>query len=359
MIEDKATAEAALEAAKAAVAADERNASSPELAQKSCMDLVCKWQRELLEQEGLQHDRGMRLVWSIPEAYKPIDAEAKELLQAFGKLRMAVQATVSNACLEATKPPEVAESERRFKPADGPLQTDGELSRSTILKFTRDVAAQLSSEETIELLSKSGGQQQACALSVQWQRQLLEANGVQMDFGCRALGEVPNKHGQDKEVMTAFADFQKACQQSLQKAMHAEQIERTKPPEVAASERRFVPAAELQKDGELSRSKILKFTREAAAVLVDEESIALLVAAAKAAPGGPMSQAGQSLMGQVSVQWQRQLLEKNAVQDDFGCRALGEVPQRFGKDAEVMTAFQGFTNACMQSMKMAMEQAAK
>ena len=85
--------------------------------------------------------------------------------------------------------------------------------------------------------------------------------------------------------MTAFADFQKACQQSLQKAMHAEQIERTKPPEVAASERRFAPAAELQKDGELSRSKILKFTREAAAVLVDEESIALLVAAAKAAPG--------------------------------------------------------------------------
>ena len=40
MIEDKATAEAALEAAKASVAADERNASSPELAQKSCMDLV-------------------------------------------------------------------------------------------------------------------------------------------------------------------------------------------------------------------------------------------------------------------------------------------------------------------------------
>ena len=61
--------------------------------------------------------------------------------------------------------------------------------------------------------------QEMGSLSVQWQRQLLEQNGIQMDFGCRALGEVPQRFGADKEVMTAFKHFTEACSLSMQKAM--------------------------------------------------------------------------------------------------------------------------------------------
>jgi hypothetical protein len=57
------------------------------------------------------------------------------------------------------------------------------------------------------------------------------------------------------------------------------------------------------------------------------------------------------------VQWQRQLLEHHGIQMDFGCRALGETPMRFGSDTEVMTAFEGFAKTCMMSVKRASVQA--
>ena len=159
--------------------------------------------------------------------------------------------------------------------------------------------------------------------------------------------------------MTAFKDFQVACNLSMQKAMQAHQIDATKPPEVGVDARRFTPAATLQSDGDLSRAKTLKFTREAATMLVDETSIAQLAKVARDAPGPVGGPASQQAVGQLSVQWQRQLLEHHGIQMDFGCRALGTTPVRFGSDKEVMTAFQAFTAACMQSMKMAMQRAAK
>ena len=40
-----------------------------------------------------------------------------------------------------------------------------------------------------------------------------------MNHGCQALGEVPERFGDDEEVRTAFIGFQQACQLSLQQAM--------------------------------------------------------------------------------------------------------------------------------------------
>ena len=188
---------------------------------------------------------------------------------------------------------------------------------------------------------------------MQWQRQLLEHHGIQMDFGCRALGDVPRRFGSDKEVMTAFREFQVACTTSMQKACQRHMIDQNKPADVAPEARRFKPAAHLQDDGDLSRSKILKFTREAATVLMNDESIRLLARVGRLAPGGPKSQEAMQAMGTLSVQWQRQLLEHHGIQMDFGCRALGETPMRFGSDTEVMTAFETFAQTCMKSVKRA------
>ena len=60
---------------------------------------------------------------------------------------------------------------------------------------------------------------QAGEMSVRWQREILEHLGVQMDHGCRALGEVPMRFQDDEEVITSFQKFQQACGESMQKAM--------------------------------------------------------------------------------------------------------------------------------------------
>ena len=357
MLEAPETARAVQASAKAAVekVAQQEGVSESEEAQKACMDLVCRWQREYLEHAGVQHDKGMRLIWTIPEVHKLEGPGERELLQAFGKLRLAMQATVNSATIEATKPPEVEPEARRFAPA-GELQSEGEVSRAKVLRFTREAASLLHSEESLQLLVKavaSGGKSALATISVQWQRQLLEHHGIQMDFGCRALGDVPRRFGTDKEVMTAFREFQVACTTSMQKACQRHMIDQNKPADVAPEARRFKPAAHLQDDGDLSRSKILKFTREAATVLMNDESIRLLARVGRLAPGGPKSQEAMQAMGTLSVQWQRQLLEHHGIQMDFGCRALGETPMRFGSDTEVMTAFETFAQTCMMSVKRA------
>ena len=56
-------------------------------------------------------------------------------------------------------------------------------------------------------------------LSVTWQRELLEHLGVQMDFGCRALSEIPHRFGSDQELLASFQQFQMACSKSAQLAM--------------------------------------------------------------------------------------------------------------------------------------------
>jgi hypothetical protein len=43
----------------------------------------------------------------------------------------------------------------------------------------------------------------------------------------------------------------------------------------------------------------------------------------------------------------------SAAPQDYGCRQLAAVPERFKSDREVIVAFSAFQAACMQSMKQA------
>ena len=55
-------------------------------------------------------------------------------------------------------------------------------------------------------------------LSVAWQREMLEHLGIEQDYGCHALSRVPQRFGDDQELMRAFKGFQMACMMSLKKA---------------------------------------------------------------------------------------------------------------------------------------------
>ena len=193
--------------------------------QQNMMGTVARWQREYFESQGVAQDAGMRAVWSIPENFKPTPrksandkpSDANELLQAFGNLRLSIHSALQGAMIDATKPEVKPVEERRFPPkAD--LQTQGPLKRAFVVKFTQKCVEVLLSPESLDILSSCGTMQEMGALSVRWQRELLEHLGVEMDHGCRALGEVPHRFHDDREVLQSFALFQSACGESAQKA---------------------------------------------------------------------------------------------------------------------------------------------
>ena len=76
----------------------------------------------------------------------------------------------------------------------------------------------LQSDESLEMLAACENMTALGNLSVSWQRELLEHLGVEMDHGCRALGETPARFADDEEVMTAFQAFQRMCGESAQLA---------------------------------------------------------------------------------------------------------------------------------------------
>ena len=120
-------------------------------------------------------------------------------------------------------------AQRRFKPSDSTLQTDGHLSRAFVLKFTRKCAEVLTSDESVGLLAdclsqpsfdgencrfEQSDMHKLSMLSVAWQKELLEHLGVEMEHGCQALGQVPMRFQKDKEVISAFKAFTEACGKS-------------------------------------------------------------------------------------------------------------------------------------------------
>jgi len=203
-----------------AASADEQ----PQVRQRQLLELMDRWQREWFESKGYQHDAGVHLIFSIQEKYKPESSGgapgSDKVLHALGRFKMAFQSAMNLAMIEITKPPVAPIEKRRFAPAAS-LQTEGELSREKILEFTRKAREMLFSAESLKLLRAAGSQSAGGKLSVQWQRELLEHVGVQMDHGCQMLGMVPHRYGSDKEVLEAFNGFASACQSSMEKALTA------------------------------------------------------------------------------------------------------------------------------------------
>jgi len=331
------------------------NERSMQQVQQKLMMQVARWQREYLESQGVPQDVGMRAIWSIPENFKPAPKKSaddkpsstNELLQAFGSLRISVQTAFQGAMIEATKPSKKPADERRFAPKEGTLQSSGPLDRPFVLSFTRKCKEMLTSEESIELLAACDSVSAIGTVSVQWQRELLEHLGVDMDHGCRALGEVPARFHSDGEVLEAFRAFQMACNSSCQDAQKKLEAKTNKP--LVPGERRFAPKeGTLQSDGPLDRPFVLSFTRKCKEMLISEESTELLAACDTLDD-----------IGRLSVQWQRELLEHLGVEMNHGCQALGEVPGRFSDDRKVLEAFHEFQMACQSSCQDAMKKKSK
>ena len=99
------------------------------------------------------------------------------------------------------------------------LAVAAERERAFVMNFTKKCFDVLMSEESINLLAQCKDQQEIGQLSVIWQRELIEHFGVQMDFGCQKLGDVPRRFSDDTEVMQSFMRFQQACGESAQKAI--------------------------------------------------------------------------------------------------------------------------------------------
>ena len=135
----------------------------------------------------------------------------------------------------------------------------------------------LLADDSIALLAKASSSTAAMAqLSVRWQRELLEHLGIQMDFGCQALGEVtqryaltgrgsprsspaishhqvpspaishhhvpspaisrhqvPQLYAHDKELLAAFEAFQIACETSAQRAADQQRADDDPPRDLA------------------------------------------------------------------------------------------------------------------------------
>jgi hypothetical protein len=177
--------------------------------------LLFRQQREYLESRGLEQDFGMQQVWTIPARFTD---DKDDMRIAHKRLRELCEMLPKEAVVDASKPDVKPPGQRRFEAAEGALQTEGELSRDFVLRFCKEAVAMLMAPESIDLLVAAEAQREAPSLSVCWQREMLEHLGVEQDYGCRALSNVPRRFEGDAEVLRAFKGFQTGCVVSLKKA---------------------------------------------------------------------------------------------------------------------------------------------
>ena len=171
----------------------------------------CRQERQMLEHVGVQMDFGCTELSRVPHRF----AADPQVLASFQAFQEACQMSLTRAFARAN-----GERERRFAPAES-LQSEGKLGREKILEFTSAAVTMLTSEESQALLGKADGPQEAGALSVTWQRELLEHLGVEMNFGCAQLGLASKRFENDAKVMKAMYTFQTTCQTSIQQALLA------------------------------------------------------------------------------------------------------------------------------------------
>ncbi|EOD26979.1 hypothetical protein EMIHUDRAFT_443287 [Emiliania huxleyi CCMP1516] len=223
-----------------------------------------------------------------------------------------------------------------FARAAGDLQSSGSLSREKVLRFATGIAAVLMSDGTIDYLASLPPEAMP-ARCIALQREYLEHCGIEQEHGCKQLSQVPQRFGGDREVLAAFQEFVKACQNSAQAAF----LRRASAPS-ADQGARFPPAGgELLSSGPLSRELLLRFLAGVSSALLSGDAVADLASLPPEA------------MPARCVALQRQYLEHCGIEQEHGCAELAKVPQQFGGDSEVLGAFRGFQQACRGAVQSA------
>ena len=193
---------------------------------------LMRWLREYSEHRGLRHDDGVRAVFGRSERSAEVTEAFRQVANVFQRLPSAVAAAASQmravdaaaesagkaaaAAPSSSSTPKAPPAGMRFAPA-ATLQSEGTLSRELILRFCNLASETLLSTESLALLGKASAVE-ASALSVTWQRELLEQLGVEKDWACAELGMAPMRFNGDAEVLKAFREFQMACGECQRRA---------------------------------------------------------------------------------------------------------------------------------------------
>jgi len=169
--------------------------------------LSVAWQREIFEAVGIEQELGVmtlnRLQFEFPDD--------KGLFLMMKNWMNACQSSVGGAIQHLDPKFHAGEaSSRRIAPADE-LQREPPVDREILMEFMTKATEMMKSEETAELLNGKD-RKDIDALIVNWQRQQLEALGIEQELGCYAL-----QHGamvrftDDEEYMTAMRTFYVSC----------------------------------------------------------------------------------------------------------------------------------------------------
>ena len=174
----------------------------------------------------------------------------------------------------------------------------------------------------------------------------MESLGIQNAWGCTQLQpplllkQFPN----DEELKNATTQFMNACAGTFNSVMDRLGVPESERPgggsQKAGRERRYAAASELQQEGELSREQVLSFCARVQKELMGADALETLA-----------SESDTQSAGRRAIQLQRELLEAEGIEQEFGCRSLGSVPVRFIEDPEVMRAFKAFQTACVLALK--------
>lgn len=341
-------------------------------------------QLELLESKGIERAFG---IWSMspPIAQRrfPDDEELMQALNLFQARCRQASALAMQQAQQRASPPE--SGKRIFSPASS-LKSDGDMSLAELTEVVQRIDKELTADKSREMLTvavKAG--QDAGNVLIRWERELLEQEGLQQDYGIGQLRAIPSRVNQDRSAAGEVPEEGLRALEGIQTlAEHIEtmsreiEIEVTKPQPQELEKRRFKPAdmdggPPLQRSGLLTREQLMRFCTGIKDILVSDESISLL------------AERSMQDAGLLSVTWQREYLEHLGIEQvmaegstgggrrdarscspvlalrppgtqDFGCNALVPSAQRFvnQNDQEVQKAFIAFQTACHLSIKKAM-----
>lgn len=229
--------------------------------------------------------------------------------------------------LGSLPPPRPAE-QRRFQPAE-PLQTEGELPRERLVQLLLGLARMVSSEESLALVARAAadGCDDVGGLMTAHQYEFIESLGIERAFGVALMspGVLARRFPGDGQLLQILGGLQRACGQAAQVALHTG---RQRAPTDAAR-RRFKPAADLQREGELGDARLAELVEAISGALAGPDGRAQLTAAMR--EGGLPAEV-------LLVRWQRELLEQMGVEQDFGVQQLRRLPQRHQAEAAARRA---------------------
>uniref|UniRef100_A0A6V1NU63 Uncharacterized protein n=1 Tax=Heterosigma akashiwo TaxID=2829 RepID=A0A6V1NU63_HETAK len=172
----------------------------------SARDILFEQQQEVWKTLGRDGLAGMTAVMGVPEKF---DVGDEELVAAYQDY----MATVREAFVGMI---------RGSKPAE--LQSSGSLTKAQVLDFFEAVNSHMTldaTKEELEKIYKDGDNepQPVNAAVVEMQRDMLEAMGIEKEFGVGELNKLQSEFGTDRAVMEGMKEFAMTASYAVKEAV--------------------------------------------------------------------------------------------------------------------------------------------